>query len=89
MVSCRMGQPSAPGLCSAASSAEHLPPRQGCKAGDAIIAIDGAPMSTGSLSMVAQVRERTVGDKVTLKIVRDGQTKDINVTLISKPTTNQ
>jgi putative serine protease PepD len=41
------------------------------------------------LSLVAQIRERSVGDSVTLKILRDGQSKDISVTLITKPTTNQ
>jgi len=60
----------------------------GLRAGDAIIAVDGNSID-GSLSLVAQVRERSVGDKVTLKIVRDGQSKDISVTLITKPTTNQ
>ena len=60
----------------------------GLKAGDAIIAVDGDSID-GSLSLVAQVRERSVGDKVTLKIVRNGQTKAMNVTLISKPPTNQ
>ena len=60
----------------------------GLRAGDAIIAVDGRSID-GSLSLVAQVRERTVGDKVTLKVVRDGQSKDISVTLTSKPTTNQ
>ena len=62
--------------------------KAGLRAGDAIIAVDGNSID-GSLSLVAQVRERTVGDKVTLTFVRDGQTKNINVTLISKPTTNQ
>ena len=62
--------------------------KTGLQAGDAIIAVDGNSID-GSLSLVAQVREHSVGDKVTLKIVRDGQSKDISVTLISKPTTNQ
>ena len=62
--------------------------KAGLQAGDAIIAVNGNSID-GSLSLVAQVRERSVGDKVTLKIVRDGQSRDINVTLISKPTTNQ
>ena len=56
----------------------------GLKVGDAIIAIDGDSVD-GSLSLVAQVRERTAGDKVTIKIVSDGQTKDISVTLADKP----
>ena len=62
--------------------------KAGLQAGDAIIAVDGNSID-GSLSLVAQVRERSVGDKVTLKIVRNGQSEDVNVTLISKPTTNQ
>ena len=48
--------------------------------------VDGESID-GSLSLVAQVRERSVGDKVTLKILRDGWTKSISVTLTSKPTT--
>ena len=62
--------------------------KAGLQAGDAIVAVDGDSIDR-SLSLVAQVRERTVGDKVTIKIVRDGQDKDISVTLASKPTTNQ
>jgi putative serine protease PepD len=60
--------------------------KAGLKAGDAVLAVDGNSID-GSLSLVAQVRERTVGDKVTLQVVRDGQSKNISVTLISKPTT--
>ena len=60
--------------------------KAGLQAGDAILAVDGNSID-GSLSLVAQVRERTVGDKVTLKVVRDGQSKNVSVTLISKPTT--
>jgi putative serine protease PepD len=62
--------------------------KAGLLSGDAITAVDGDSID-GSLSLVAQVRERSVGDKVTLRIVRDGQTKTISVTLTSKPTTNQ
>jgi len=60
----------------------------GLKAGDAIIAVGGDSID-GSLSLVAQVRERTVGDKATLKVVRNGQTKEVSVTLVSKPSMNQ
>ena len=62
--------------------------KAGLRAGDAIIAVDGNSID-GSLSLVAQIRERSVGDKVTLKILRDGQSRDISVTLITKPTRNQ
>ena len=59
--------------------------KAGLQAGDAIIAVDGNSID-GSLSLVAQVRERSVGDKVTIKILRNGQSQDINITLTSKPT---
>ena len=55
---------------------------------DAIIAVDGNCID-GSLSLVAQVRERTVGDTVALRVIRAGQSKDVNVTLIAKPATTQ
>jgi putative serine protease PepD len=62
--------------------------KAGLKAGDAITAIDGN-LVDGSLSLVAQVRQHDVGDKVTLKVVRDGKSESIDVTLIAKPATNQ
>jgi putative serine protease PepD len=60
----------------------------GLQAGDAIIAVDGNSID-GSLSLVAQVRAHAVADKVTLKVVRDGKSRDVNVTLVAKPATNQ
>jgi putative serine protease PepD len=67
--------------------------KAGLEVGDAIIAVDGNSIDgnsiDGSLSLVAQVRERTVRDTVALKVIRGGQSKDVNVTLISKPATTQ
>jgi putative serine protease PepD len=60
--------------------------KAGLQANDSIIAVDGNSID-GSLSLVAQVRERSVGDKATLTILRDGQRKDIEVTLVAKPST--
>ena len=60
--------------------------KAGLQAGDAIIAVDGNSID-GSLSLVAQVRAHSVADKVTLKVVRDGQGRDVNVTLVVKPAT--
>jgi putative serine protease PepD len=60
--------------------------KAGLKEGDAIIAVDGESVD-GNLSLVAQVRERAVGDKVTLKVVRDGQSRDVQATLVAKPST--
>jgi S1-C subfamily serine protease len=37
---------------------------------------------------VAQVREHSVGDNVTLTIVRNGQTHDLSATLTKQGTTN-
>ena len=62
--------------------------KAGLQRGDAIIAVDGEPVDSG-LSLVAQVRERGVGDKAKLTIVRDGQRQDIQVTLASKPSSDQ
>jgi len=58
----------------------------GLQAGDSIIAVDGNSID-GSLSLVAQVREHSVGDKVTLTIVRNGHTQDLSATLTKKGTT--
>jgi len=60
--------------------------KAGLQAGDAITAVDGNSID-GSLSLVAQVREHAVGDTVTFRVVRSGQAKDINLTLIAKPAT--
>ena len=62
--------------------------KAGLHKGDAIIAVDGESVDSG-LSLVAQVRERGVGGKVKLTIVRDGKRQDIQVTLASKPSTGQ
>jgi putative serine protease PepD len=62
--------------------------KAGLQAGDAIIAVDGDPVD-GAFSLIGQVRERTAGDKVTLKFLRDGQTRSVSVTLANKPATNQ
>jgi len=60
--------------------------KAGLQAGDAIVGVDGNSID-GSLSLVAQVRERTVGDKVTITVLRDGQRRNLEVTLIAKPAT--
>ncbi len=58
--------------------------KAGLQANDAIIAVDGNSID-GSLSLVAQVRQHNVGDKVTLKFLRSGQSQDVSVTLITLP----
>jgi putative serine protease PepD len=55
----------------------------GLKSGDAIIAVDGEAVNS-SESLVAQIRERTVGSKVELTIVRDGKQQTVDATLTKK-----
>ena len=60
----------------------------GAKAGlqpkDAVVAINGEPLDS-RLSLIAQIRERNVNDVVTLTIIRDGQRRDVQVTLAERP----
>ena len=56
----------------------------GLRAGDAVIAVDGAPVDS-ALSLTAQVRAREVGAPTTLTIVRDGNRRDVKVALARKP----
>lgn len=56
----------------------------GLQNGDVIVEIDGERVD-GSLSLVAQVRERTTGDEVTLAYVRDGERHEVTVTLDARP----
>jgi putative serine protease PepD len=56
----------------------------GIKAGDAVLAVDGESVNSKE-SLVAQVRERQVGDQIELTIVRGGQEQKISVTLTQKP----
>jgi putative serine protease PepD len=53
------------------------------KAGDVVVAIDGEPVS-GALSLTAYVREHGVGDTVKLSVVRDGETREVSVTLTAR-----
>ena len=52
----------------------------GVEAGDIITAFDGEPVASAS-DLMLDVRTKNPGDKVTLTIVRDGKTQDIEVTL--------
>ncbi|MBW3085528.1 hypothetical protein KEM60_01728 [Austwickia sp. TVS 96-490-7B] len=54
--------------------------KAGLKVGDPVIAVDNEPVDSG-LALSAQIRERQVGDTVTLTVVRDGKRQDIKVTL--------
>lgn len=54
--------------------------KSGLKAGDAVLSVDGEIVD-GASSLQAQIRERQVGDQVTLLIIRDGKRQELKVTL--------
>ncbi|HET9654610.1 MAG TPA: trypsin-like peptidase domain-containing protein, partial [Kineosporiaceae bacterium] len=58
--------------------------KAGLKSGDAVIAVNGVPVS-GANSLVAQIRQFRPGTKVTLTVVRNGSSQQIDVTLGTRP----
>jgi putative serine protease PepD len=58
----------------------------GLKAKDSIISIDGQPLE-GADSLVAQVRAQHPGTTIKLTVVRDGQQKTVDLTLVARPAT--
>ena len=56
----------------------------GLRTGDAVVAIDGQRVDS-SLSLVAAIRERQVGDTVKVTVIRDGQRQDITMALAARP----
>ncbi|WP_353510686.1 trypsin-like peptidase domain-containing protein [Intrasporangium sp.] len=59
----------------------------GIKQGDIVVAIDGESVDS-STALVAQIRERKAGEKVTLTIIRDGKRQDVSVTLAARPSSS-
>jgi putative serine protease PepD len=55
----------------------------GLQKGDVVIAVDNERVDS-ALSLVANIRERAVGDKVTLTVLRDGKKVDLTATLVAK-----
>ena len=60
--------------------------KAGIEQGDIVVAIDGESVDS-STALVAQIRERKAGEKVTLTIIRDGKRQDVSVTLAARPST--
>jgi putative serine protease PepD len=60
----------------------------GLKKGDVVIAVDGDRVDS-ALSLVASIRERAVGDKVGLTVLRDGKRVDLTATLVAKAAATQ
>jgi len=56
----------------------------GIKVDDAVVAVNGQPIAS-SEALVASVHERTVGDTVTVTVLRGGARTDIKVTLAARP----
>jgi putative serine protease PepD len=55
----------------------------GLQKGDVVVAVDSERVDS-ALSLVANIRERAVGDKVTLTVLRDGKRIDLTATLVAK-----
>lgn len=72
----------------AAGITQVAPGTAGAKAGlqvrDGVTAIDGEPVDS-ALSLIAQIRERPVGEQVTLTVAREGRSQDVKVTLGARP----
>ncbi|WP_270886759.1 S1C family serine protease [Pedococcus sp. 5OH_020] len=60
----------------------------GLKEGDVVIAVNGERVDS-SLSLVANIRERAVGDKVKLTVLRGGKQVTVTATLVAKSTATQ
>ena len=81
----RPGQRRARGRRSSSRSRSGTPAASaGLKKGDAVVAIDSDPVN-GALSLTAEVRERAVGDKVSLTVIRGGKQITVSVTLAARP----
>ena len=60
----------------------------GLRRGDVVIGVDSDSVDS-SLSLVANIRERAVGDKVTLTVLRSGKQLTLTTTLVAKSATSQ
>jgi putative serine protease PepD len=61
--------------------------RAGLQARDAVVAVNGQALD-GADSLVARVRELKPDTTVTLTVVRDGSSREVQVTLAARPTTS-
>ena len=55
----------------------------GLQKGDVVVAVDGERVDS-ALALVANIRERGVGDKVSLTVLRGGKQLDLTATLVAK-----
>jgi len=59
--------------------------RAGIEVGDLVVEMDGKAVSDSS-DLVGRIRDHQPGDRVTLKVVRNGQERTVTVTLGERPT---
>jgi len=72
------------GLTIAQVIADSPADKAGLKRGDVIKAVNGTAVGTAQ-ELRDQLKDKQVGDSVTLNIERDGQTQDVSVTLEAQP----
>jgi membrane-associated protease RseP (regulator of RpoE activity) len=72
------------GLTIAQVIADSPADKAGLKRGDVIKAVNGTAVETAQ-ELRDQLKDKNVGDTVTLSIERDGQTQDVSVTLEAQP----
>lgn len=61
--------------------------KAGIEEGDVVLAINDVPI-TGRTGMIAVVRDAQPGDKITIKVERDGKTVTLTATLVERDTSN-
>jgi putative serine protease PepD len=58
--------------------------KAGLQVGDLVVELDGQAV-TGSDDLVSRIRDHRPGDRVTLKVVRDGKEQTVTATLADRP----
>jgi putative serine protease PepD len=58
--------------------------KAGLQAGDLVVALDGQTV-TSQDDLISRIRDHKPGDRVTLKVVRDGNEQTVTVTLTDRP----
>ena len=59
----------------------------GLRVGDVVVAVDGRSVESAD-ALVGAIRASTIGSKVTLTIVREGQSQELTSTLAARPASN-
>jgi putative serine protease PepD len=52
--------------------------------GDVVIAVDDAVVD-GAAGLIAAIRDREPGDEVSITVIRDGETRTLVATLVTRP----